>query len=136
MKTKRSPKVPPAADAAGVFAAVRQFGARMSAPAAPPDGVLTVRVIGEFSAGKTRFLCELLGSCIPIQLQPISSLERQTKLPLEITYGPAAELQLIERPHDSRPGVPLAPGVRHFPANLAPLGVGRSIRINNLAFLF
>jgi len=114
VKTKRSPKVPPAADAAGVFAAVRQFGARMSAPAAPPDGVLTVRVIGEFSAGKTRFLCELLGSCIPIQLQPISSLERQTKLPLEITYGPAAELQLIERPHDSRPGVPLA-RYEHFP---------------------
>lgn len=80
----------------------------MDAPAAPPDGLLTVRVIGEFSAGKTRFLRELLGPCIPDALLPISSLERQTRLPLEITYGPEPELQLIERPHDARPAQPLA----------------------------
>lgn len=114
MKTRRSLSEQSAADAAGVFAAVRQFGDRMSAPAAPPDGVLTVRVIGEFSAGKTRFLCELLGPCIPVELQPISSMERQTKLPLEITYGQEAELLVVERPHDYLPGVPLA-RYEHFP---------------------
>lgn len=104
---------PPAA-AAALFDTVQKFGACMSAPAAPPDGVLTVRVIGEFSAGKTRFLRELLGSCIPVALLPISSLERQTRLPLEITYGPEAELLLVERPQDAKPGVPLA-RYEHFP---------------------
>lgn len=78
------------------------------------DGVLTVRVIGEFSAGKTRFLRELLGQCIPVELLPISSMERQTRLPLEITYGPTAELQLVERPSDTRPGVAVA-RYAHFP---------------------
>ncbi len=97
-----------------LFGTVLQFGARMSVPVAPRDSVLTVRVIGEFSAGKTRFLRELLGSCIPVSLLPISSLERQTRLPLEITYGPEAELQLVERPHDGAPGVPLA-RYEHFP---------------------
>lgn len=114
MRSKPSPAPASPLDAAGVFGAVREFGARMSAPVAPPDGVLTVRVIGEFSAGKTRFLRELLGSCIPVELLPISSLERQTRLPLEITYGPEAELWLIERPHDARPGV-LLTRYDHFP---------------------
>lgn len=98
-----------------IFGAVRYFGASMDAPAAPPDGLLTVRVIGEFSAGKTRFLRELLGPCIPNALLPISSLERQTRLALEITYGPQPELQLIERPHDARPAVVLSRFDR-FPA--------------------
>lgn len=99
---------------AALFGTVQQFGVCMSAPVAPPDSVLTVRVIGEFSAGKTRFLRELLGPCIPVALLPISSLERQTRLPLEITYGPEAELLLVERPHDSKPGVRLA-RYEHFP---------------------
>ena len=103
-----TPELAPDAAAVALFGAVQRFGACMSAPVAPPDGVLTVRVIGEFSAGKTRFLRELLGPCIPVALLPISSLERQTKLPLEITYGPEPELLLIERPLDTKPGVPLA----------------------------
>lgn len=108
------PGLAPTDAAAALFATVQQFGACMSAPEAPPDSVLTVRVIGEFSAGKTRFLRELLGSCIPVALLPISSLERQTRLPLEITYGPEAELMLVERPNDAKPGVPLA-RYEHFP---------------------
>lgn len=114
MRSTRSAMAPPAAHAADVFGAMQQFGTCMSAPVAPPDGVLTVRVIGEFSAGKTRFLRELLGPCIPVALLPISSLERQTRLPLEITYGPEAELLLVERPQDFKPGVPLA-RYEHFP---------------------
>lgn len=109
-----APELAPEAAAEALFGTVQQFGACMSAPVAPPDGVLTVRVIGEFSAGKTRFLRELLGPCIPVALLPISSLERQTKLPLEITYGPEAELLLVERPSDTKPGVPLA-RYKHFP---------------------
>ncbi len=68
----------------------------------PPlsDGVLTARIVGEFSAGKTRLLRELLTPLIPPALSPLSSLERQTRLPLEITYGETARLSLIERPED------------------------------------
>ncbi len=109
-----APELAPPGAASALFGTVQQFGACMNAPVAPRDSVLTVRVIGEFSAGKTRFLRELLGSCIPVALLPISSLERQTRLPLEITYGPEAELQLVERPHDGTPGVPLA-RYEHFP---------------------
>lgn len=109
-----APELVPPGVAGALFRTVLEFGARMSAPVAPRDSVLTVRVIGEFSAGKTRFLRELLGSCIPVELLPISSLERQTRLPLEITYAPEAELQLVERPHDGAPGIPMA-RYEHFP---------------------
>jgi hypothetical protein len=110
---RAAPKhVPP--DAATVFDTVRRFAECMSTPVALPDSVLTVRVIGEFSAGKTRFLRELLAPCIPEALLPISSLERQTRLPLEITYGPQAELLLVERPHDAREGKELD-RYAHFP---------------------
>lgn len=64
------------------------------------DGVLTVRVVGEFSAGKTRLIRELLSDKIPKRLQPISSQEAQTRLQLEISYGVDAELLLIKRPED------------------------------------
>lgn len=101
-------------DAATVFKAVRQFSECMSAPVVLPDSVLTVRVIGEFSAGKTRFLREMLAPRIPEALLPISSLERQTRLPLEITYAPQAELRLVERPHDAREGKELD-RYTHFP---------------------
>jgi hypothetical protein len=64
------------------------------------DGVLTARVVGEFSAGKTRLLSELFGHQIPEPLRPISSLEAQTRLQLEITYGDAPALSLVEREKD------------------------------------
>lgn len=64
------------------------------------DGVLTARVVGEFSAGKTRLLSELFGHLIPEPLMPISSLEPQTRLQLEITYGDAPMLSLVEREQD------------------------------------
>lgn len=71
------------------------------------DGVLTARVIGEFSAGKTRLLRELLGELIPPALFPVSSLERQTRLQLEITHGEMPGLTLIEREQDYHPAVTL-----------------------------
>lgn len=57
----------------------------------------TVRVIGEFSSGKTRLMNELFGGLIPQALMPVSSRECQTIVPLEITYGNPASLSLIER---------------------------------------
>jgi len=67
------------------------------------DGLLTARVVGEFSAGKTRLLSELFGHQIPESLMPISSLEPQTRLQLEITYGDAPALSLVEREQDYQP---------------------------------
>lgn len=64
------------------------------------DGLLTARIVGEFSAGKTRLLRELFADLIPEALFPISSLERQTRLPLELTYGETPVLSLIERAED------------------------------------
>jgi hypothetical protein len=82
-----------------VYRALRTLAERLNHPSAP-DGLLSARVIGEFSAGKTRLLRELLGEQIPPALFPVSSLERQTRLPLEITYGEPATLELIERAND------------------------------------
>lgn len=83
-----------------LYQCLQTFMDDMKAQATPQDGVLTARVVGEFSAGKTRFLRELLGHLIPEPLFPISSLERQTRLQLEITYGETPELTLIERAED------------------------------------
>ncbi|UYO73932.1 dynamin family protein [Halomonas qinghailakensis] len=83
-----------------VYYALRNFSERMNHTPVPSDGLLSARVIGEFSAGKTRLLHELLSERIPEALFPVSSLERQTRLPLEITYGHSATLELIERSED------------------------------------
>ena len=64
------------------------------------DGVLTARVVGEYSAGKTRVIREILANKIPEKYLPISSLEAQTRLQLEISYGQADELYLIEKSED------------------------------------
>lgn len=82
------------------YFALKAFASHMTKVHQVSDGLLTARVIGEFSAGKTRFLRELLGDSIPPALYPVSSLERQTRLPLEITYGPAPELTLVQRAND------------------------------------
>lgn len=90
-----------------VHHALQAFADQMTHRATPSDGVLTARVIGEFSAGKTRLLRELFGPLIPPALFPVSSLERQTRLQLEITHGEVPALTLIEREEDYRPAVVL-----------------------------
>ncbi len=79
---------------------LQAFAAKMTQAQQVLDGLLTARVIGEFSAGKTRFLRELLADTIPPELYPVSSLECQTHLPLEITFGPEPELTLVQRAND------------------------------------
>ena len=91
---------PPSTNTETVYRALRTFAERMNRPVTPADGWLSARVIGEFSAGKTRLLRELLADTIPPALFPVSSLERQTRLPLEITYGETPDLTLIERAED------------------------------------
>lgn len=83
-----------------VTAAINRFADAMQTNNTLKDGCLTARVVGEFSAGKTRLLSELLKDDIPPALFPVSSIERQTKLQLEITYGETAELSLVEREKD------------------------------------
>lgn len=83
---------------------LRQFKENYKAERKLTDGVLTSRVIGEFSVGKTRVLKELLSDLIPEKLYPISALQRETRLQLEITYGDSAELTLIEKPNDINQG--------------------------------
>jgi hypothetical protein len=69
------------------------------------DSWLTVPIIGEMSAGKSRLLAELLRGHLPPALLPVSSLEAQTLLPLEITYGNEASLWEVDRDDDG--SVPL-----------------------------
>lgn len=59
------------------------------------DSALSIRVIGEFSSGKTRLVSEMIKERLPAELQPVSSLGRETFIPLEITYGPDVELCLV-----------------------------------------
>lgn len=80
--------------------ALASFANHMSTRTALKDGVLTARVVGEFSAGKTRLLRELFSSVLPAALFPVSSLERQTRLQLEITHGNSPQLTLVERAAD------------------------------------
>ena len=94
--------------------AIEKFALKMEQSTQLEDGVLTARVVGEFSAGKTRLLKELLAEKIPEELFPISSIERQTKLQLEISYGEQAELTLIEREHDYSKAT-VVKKLAHFP---------------------
>lgn len=79
---------------------LQKFSKKITTVHQVSDGLLTARIIGEFSAGKTRFLREFLGDAIPPSLYPVSSLERQTRLPLEITYGLEPALTLVHRAND------------------------------------
>ncbi len=61
------------------------------------DEMAVVHIIGSFSAGKSRLVRELLSSHKTIHaLLPISSLERQSALPLEITYAETPRLLRID----------------------------------------
>lgn len=58
------------------------------------DSKVVIRIVGEFSSGKSRLLTEWLGEVLPAALRPISSQDRQTLLPLEVCFGPRPTLTL------------------------------------------
>jgi hypothetical protein len=61
------------------------------------DEMAVVHIIGAFSAGKSRLVRELLRQHKNAHLLlPISSQERQTALPLEITYGESPRLMRMD----------------------------------------
>lgn len=85
------------------FEKLRKIAADIEAAIFSPtfeESEITIRVIGEFSAGKTRFIRHLFGEKIAPPLRPISSMEVQTRIPLEITWGPNPRLELIRRAQD------------------------------------
>lgn len=83
-----------------VNAAAQKLAKNLEHGASYRETDLAVRVVGEFSAGKTRFIKELFGPLIPEKLEPVSSLEAQTLLPLEISFGEKPRLELIRRNND------------------------------------
>ncbi|HIW00463.1 MAG TPA: hypothetical protein H9894_04665 [Candidatus Desulfovibrio intestinipullorum] len=80
---------------------VESLGKEFSRTPELGDAGMAIRIIGEYSAGKTRLVRELLGNLAPAALLPISSQEVQTRLPLEVTYGETPSLQLVRRVYDT-----------------------------------
>lgn len=74
----------------------QEFVQRMTSWEGISDGSLSVRIVGEFSAGKTRLLSAVLGAMVPQALIPVSSRDVQTRLPLEVTYGEEPLLTVVE----------------------------------------
>lgn len=65
------------------------------------ESPITIPVVGEFSAGKSRLLDEMLQGLAPDDLLPVSSPRKETLLPLEVTYGGEPNLGIVSRPTDS-----------------------------------
>ncbi len=85
-------------------------------PTATEDRAWTARLVGEFSAGKTRVMGTLLETTVHSKLLPISSREAQTKVPLEVVFGELPSLQHIERDMDHDDGsVRVVRSISHFP---------------------
>lgn len=80
---------------------VENLGREFSRTPELGDAGMAIRIIGEYSAGKTRLVRELIGHLVPAALLPVSSLEVQTRLPLEVTYGETPSLQLVRRVYDT-----------------------------------
>jgi predicted amino acid-binding ACT domain protein len=75
--------------------AIQAFNEKMSEKII--DEMAVVHIIGAFSAGKSRLVRELLLPHKTVQaLLPVSSRERQTALPLEITYAETSRLVRID----------------------------------------
>lgn len=80
---------------------VENLGKEFSRAPELGDAGMAIRVIGEYSAGKTRLVRELIRDLAPAALLPVSSQEVQTRLPLEVTYGETPALQLVRRAWDT-----------------------------------
>lgn len=95
--------------------ATQEFAARMAAWHGISDGSLSARIVGEFSAGKTRVLSAVLGDIVPEKFVPVSSREVQTRLPLEVTYGEQPALCIVKRATDTEVCATVVRHLDHFP---------------------
>lgn len=91
---------------------VENLGKEFSRAPELGDAGMAIRIIGEFSAGKTRLVRELIRDLAPAALLPVSSREVQTRLPLEVTYGETPALHLVRRAWDTE----AAQALRELPA--------------------
>ncbi|QTA82449.1 Dynamin domain-containing protein [Desulfonema limicola] len=79
------------------------------------DSDITVRIIGEFSSGKSRLVRELFKDIVPDNLLPVSRRARETLVPLEITYGDEIALWEIQREQDEKTKPEYIRKWEHFP---------------------
>lgn len=73
---------------------------RDAAQVPPCEDAVPIRIVGEFSSGKTRLIRELLRGHVPDALLPYSSLQPETAVPLEVTHGLVPRLTLVQRCSD------------------------------------
>src|SRR5471030_2025161 len=96
--------------------ATQEFVKRMTSWEGISDGSLSARIVGEFSAGKTRLLSAVLGGIVPEALTPVSSRDVQTRLPLEVTYGDEPLLTVVEYAQGRDLGAKILRELDQFPA--------------------
>lgn len=108
----------------GAVTPVQEFANRMAAWHGISDGSLSARIAGEFSAGKTRLLSAVLGDSVPPALVPVSSRDVQTRLPLEVTFGDAAALTVVEYPPQRDLGATTLRALPAFPAREEVMAMG------------
>lgn len=94
----------------------QEFVQRMTSWKGISDGNLSARIVGEFSAGKTRLLSAVLGAMVPQALTPVSSRDVQTRLPLEVTYGEEPALTVVEYAPGRDAGAKMVMELDEFPA--------------------
>ncbi|BCG47968.1 hypothetical protein GEOBRER4_n2826 [Citrifermentans bremense] len=87
---------------------IAEFCLKMQEARTYGDAVASIRIVGEFSAGKTMLVRTLLEGLAEPGLLPHSAMERETFLPLEVTYGPRVRLTVLERPTDDSPSREIA----------------------------
>ena len=68
-----------------------------------------VRVVGAFSAGKSRLISAMLAPFVERDFHPVSSEDRQTALPLKVTYGDEVSLEACDAQGAS------LKSLKHFP---------------------
>ena len=93
----------------------QEFVQRMTSWKGISDGSLSARIVGEFSAGKTRLLSAVLGATVPQALTPVSSRDVQTRLPLEVTYGEEPLLTVVKYPPGRDAGAKTIMELDEFP---------------------
>lgn len=79
------------------------------------DSSYCIRIVGEFSAGKSRFLAEMIRERMSESLLPASQLAPETTLPLEVTDGESERLTVIERSTDFKTDVETLEVYDEFP---------------------
>lgn len=79
------------------------------------ESAFCIRIVGEFSVGKSRFLAEMLRGRVSDHLLPTSNLAPETKFSLEVTHGDEERLCVINRAVDEVTDPEIAATLEEFP---------------------